>query len=554
MSKNIYQPLTYALLLMIGIQLGFKLDDILHKGKSPLEDFNSYKELSPTESVDEVFQYINAKYVDSLNTKELATDVIKNTLAELDPHSSYISRIELDAVKEDLEGEFDGIGIEFSLVNDSILVVTPLSGGPSESVGILPGDKIVSIDDSLVVGKKLNTDLVISLLRGKKGTEVDLGIKRANVKELLTFTVTRDIIPLTSVDIGYMVNDKTGYIKVNRFSATTYNEFGKELFELKEAGMQHLILDLRGNPGGYLDAAYKMLDELIPGKEILVYTEGSKQRRRNYISKISGLFETNNIAVLIDEGSASASEIMAGAIQDLDRGILVGRRTFGKGLVQEQIELSDGSAMRLTIARYYTPSGRCIQKPFEKGEKQAYNSEIVQRSENGELFNENVNEKLIKADTTDYFTRYGRKIFGGGGIQPDIHIPLDTSQTTGYYRLRSQLVGFVYDYFSKNQNSFMQYESFDEFDKNFSINNQILEQFKTYVIKGKVKFENNDIVDNKAEFSTYIKAYIARQRWGNEGFFPIYNQLDETLQKAIKEVEQLDMRTFIESELKIAGN
>lgn len=550
MKTNIFQPLTYALLLIIGIQLGYKLNNSLHTGKDPFTQQAS--ELSASETVEEVFQYVDAKYVDTINTKKLATDVIRKTLSELDPHSSYISVTELEAVNEDLQGNFDGIGVEFSLVDDTILVVTPLSGGPSESVGVLPGDKIVSINDSTIIGEKLSTETVVSLLRGKKGTEVTIGVKRDNTPDLLAFTITRDEIPLNSVDIGYMLNEKTAYIKVNRFSANTYNEFGKELFELSEAGMQNLIIDLRGNPGGYLDAAYKMLDELIAGKEILVYTEGRTQRRRNYISKITGLFENGNLAILIDEGSASAAEIMAGAVQDLDRGILLGRRTFGKGLVQEQINLSDGSAMRLTIARYYTPSGRCIQKPYEKGNKQAYESELLSRFEDGEDIYQAKNDSTAAIpDSLKYNTRYGRTVLGGGGIQPDFFVPIDTSQTMGFYRLRSKIPAFVYDYFSKNQNEMMQFKDLEEFESNFKVSQGILNQFASFAKADSVKFEMVDISENKKEITTFIKAYIARQRWGNEGFYPVYNNLDRTLKVAISKIEALDMQTFIGNQLQV---
>jgi len=533
--KQVLQPIIYALLLVLGIQFGFKFYEIFHKENATGK--GAVNSLTTIGTVNEIMHIIDAKYVDPIDHADLREKMIDHTLQELDPHSDFIPISELQEVNESLDGKFEGIGIEFSILKDTILVVTPISTGPSESVGILPGDKIVLVDDSLVAGPELTNEHVMELLRGEKGTKVKLGIARGSMDGLLDFTVTRDEIPLNSVDVAYMMDKETGYIKINRFSSTTYNEFGTKMLGLIDKGMTKLVLDLRGNPGGFLDAAYRIADELIGGKEILVYTKGKNYQTRKYISKVKGIFERGNLAVLIDEGSASASEILAGAVQDLDRGIVVGRRSFGKGLVQEQLELSDGSALRIVVARYHTPSGRCIQKPYDKGDPD-YFYELDERLANGELYSE---DSIANVDSLKYYTRMGRIVYGGGGISPDVFVPLDTTKTMAFYRLRSQVPEFVYGYFSNNQDRFISYKDKDV-SEGLNLDGDIYMQFKDFCRNKEVKAADVDFSENRLELDTYIKAYVARQVWGNNGFYPTINKIDEgisTCYNALQDDAQL---------------
>ena len=374
-------------------------------------------------TMDEVLRYIEAKYVDSVDIGTLKAGAINHLLEGLDPHSVYISPDEMDAVEEDMKGKFEGIGIEFLIVEDTIQVVAPLSGGPSEAAGILAGDKLITIADTTVAGVKIDNGKIFKMLRGDKGTQVKIGVLRGKEKSLRQFTIIRDVIPVHSVDIAYMLDDITGYIKVNRFSSETYREFMEGIRPLVEKnGMKNLVLDLRGNPGGYLNEATDLLSQFFTEGKLLVYTKGRTESRKDYKSNGRARFVIDNIAVLIDEGSASASEIVAGAIQDHDRGWIIGRRSFGKGLVQEQYPLEDGGGLRLTVARYYTPSGRCIQRDYKHTKD--YDDESEKRLKSGELSDAT---KMKVEDSTKYYTGLGRIVYSGGGVTPDFFIPLDTS-------------------------------------------------------------------------------------------------------------------------------
>ncbi len=531
---NVYLPIAFALVMIIGMQIGFKLYENLKQKVSPRQYASTF---SGTETINEVFNFIEAKYVDTIDNHKLVEDVIEETLNKLDPHSNYISASELEEINESLQGNFDGIGIEFSIVQDSIVVITPIAGGPSEKLGILPGDKIVEIEGEMVAGIGLATKDVIARLKGDKGTEVKIGIKRNNLADLLHFNITRDKIPINSLDVGYMLDEEVGYIKLNRFSATTYDEFGRKLRDLYDVGMKKLVLDLRQNPGGYLDAATKIADELIGGRKLLVYTEGRNYKRRNYFSKRVGLFEDGELVILIDQGSASASEILAGAVQDLDRGTLIGRRSFGKGLVQEQHQLSDGSAMRLTVARYYTPSGRSIQKPYNNEEE--YGDELASRFYNGELFEK---DSIKVEDSLQYRTVSGKIVYGGGGIVPDVFMPLDTSYSNPQFlKAQGHLPGFIYQHFSSNQEFYLNMKDLDSFKNRYEVSKNMLNEFMTYLNREKVDVKLADIQEFLPRLKNDMKAYLARQIWKEEGYYALLAENDEILAKAYETLKEASL-------------
>ena len=531
-NTNAYMPLLFAIVLIVGMLLGFTLYEKL-KGKPTynLVLGNDIGEIS------EVFNYINARYVDTVDNEQLTEKVIEETLKDLDPHSNYIAPDELADVNEQLQGNFEGIGIEFSLIKDTIVVVTPITGGPSEKLGIQAGDKIIKIEDTIVSGTGLTNAKVMEKLRGKGGTIVNVSIYRNGVDELLEFPIKRDKIPLVSVDVNYMLDDEIGYIKINRFSATTYDEFYKALISLKETGMKKLIVDLRQNPGGYLDAAVNILDELIDGKRMVVYTSGRNYKGREYHAKRSGMFEYGDLAVLIDEGSASASEIVSGAVQDWDRGTVIGRRSFGKGLVQEQYGLSNGGALRLTVARYYTPAGRCIQKPYDEG-REAYHGEIEERFRNGAL--QTADSNIVKNDSLIFKTLIKkREVYGGGGISPDVFVAADTTgMETFLIKTRGLIPQFSYDYHSHHKAEFEKFTNLAAFKAKYEVSETLFEQFKDYIQKEMGFLDNKILERDKTELKTYIKAYIARQLWNNNGYYPIMHELDETLEVAYEHLKK----------------
>ncbi|MCB0402125.1 MAG: S41 family peptidase, partial [Flavobacteriales bacterium] len=389
-----------------------------------------YVQSEGSKKFDALMQYINYAYVDSTDESKMVEDAIVAVLKELDPHSVYIPKKELEKMNEPLVGNFEGIGIQFNILKDTLIVVSPISGGPSEKVGLLAGDKIVEVDGENIAGIGLQNSDVQKKLRGKKGTKVNVGIKRRGSKSTLNFTITRDKIPIFSVDAAYMATPDIGYIKINRFANNTIDEFREGMAKLKEQNMKHLIIDLRGNGGGYLKTAIQLADELLEDRKLIVYTEGLKNPKQEYYTTSKGGFEKGKLVILIDEGSASASEIVSGAIQDYDRGLIIGRRSFGKGLVQKPFSLPDGSAVRLTVARYHTPSGRCIQRPYDEG-KEAYYKEFSRRFENGEYLSE---DSINFPDSLRYKTlNSNRVVYGGGGIMPDVFVPIDTSMNSTYF-------------------------------------------------------------------------------------------------------------------------
>ena len=526
---TILMPLLFAVVLIFGILLGMTLQT--GQPTRLLDTQAVENERYPGQSrIEEMLRYIEAKYVDSVDREELVDEAMKTILEQLDPHSSYISREELRQVTEQLEGNFEGIGVEFMMVDDTVVVVAPISGGPSEQAGILAGDKIVEVEDSIIAGQGLSNQDIINLLKGEKGTEVTIGIKRGQREALRRYTITRAEIPLNSVDVSYMLSDNTGYIKISRFSATTDREFIDALeYLVDEKGMQDLVIDLRHNPGGYLQKATNILSQLFPRNgELLVYTEGRAVKRSDYESSGRSFFNIDDVVVLIDEGSASASEILAGAVQDQDRGIIVGRRSFGKGLVQEQYRLSDGSALRLTVARYFTPSGRSIQKPYD--DLDGYRNDFQERYESGELFAEN---KIAVDDSTRFYTSNGRIVYGGGGIIPDVFVPLDTTlMTDAFMSLRQQIPNFVFRYMEDNAAAYSEL-TLDEFRNDYSLSADLVDQFITFVA-GEDEQLAAKAGNYRSDLALFIKARIGKHLFDEAGYYSIINQDDAMVQEALE--------------------
>ncbi|MEQ1746194.1 MAG: S41 family peptidase [Saprospiraceae bacterium] len=526
-QSHIRLPLLLAIVLAAGMFIGQQLPRYEnHLWLMPKEHRSS----NAMGTLDEILRYVEAKYVDSVDTKALQDEAIANVLEQLDPHSLYISPEELEHEEEVLSGNFEGIGIEFLLLDDTIQVVAPTAGGPSEAAGIMSGDKIVTIEDSLVAGVGISNADIFKKLRGPKGSKVRMGIRRGKENRLRQIVVTRDVIPVRSVDVAYMLDKQTGYIKINRFSAPTYQEFMEELRRLvEEKGLKNLVLDLRGNPGGYLDEATELLSQVFPEGKLLVYTEGRAEERQDYKSNGRARFHIQNVAVLVDEGSASASEIVAGAIQDHDRGWVIGRRTFGKGLVQVQYPLSDGGALRLTISRYYTPSGRSIQRAY-KGEDD-YADEAERRLENGELADES---KIRQADSTKYYTGMGRVVFGGGGITPDVFIPLDTSYMNDYFEAAFPSLPQFAARWLEEQNRANLPADPQVFAQQFKVSDAQFGAFVAYVREQGHEPNESQIARCRSELSLLLKARIAKLLFKEEGQYRVLNDDDPAVEKALQ--------------------
>lgn len=495
--------------------------------------------LNSVDKFREIMNYVERNYVDDVDSEELIESAITNMLKKLDPHTVYISAKDIDISRSQLEGKFDGIGIEFNIFKDTIFVVAPLSGGPSEKIGLMSGDKIITVDGETVAGIGINNRGVFDKLRGPKGTQVDVGIKRKGDNELIKFEIIRDKIPQASLPVSYMIDDEIGYIKVSRFSATTYDEFKAALKKLGGEGMQKLVLDLTGNPGGYMDRAVNMADEFISGDQMIVYTEGRESRYDSeHRANKTGEFENAALIVLIDQGSASASEIVAGAIQDNDRGLIVGRRSFGKGLVQMPINLRDGSELRLTISRYYTPSGRSIQKPYGANLDE-YDEDLYSRYKNGESFNKD----SIKVDESLKFeTSKGRTVYGGGGIMPDIFVPLDTIGSSRYLTrlFTSNTIGeYVLKYYNKNKKK-LESTDYEDYRANFEASDSMLKELNKIAGSNKVKYDEDQFNYSLGLIKLHLKAQIARRVWDNDGFYPIFNETNEILIEALKQFDQAE--------------
>lgn len=531
MKNNIkFIPFLLAVCLIAGIAIGTFYANHFSGNKLGIINTSSNK-------LNALLRIIDDQYVDTVKMSDLVEEAMPQILSELDPHSSYIPAKNLEAVNSELRGSFSGIGIQFTIQDDTIHINSVIQGGPSEKVGLMAGDRIIEIDDSAFVGKIVTNNESMKRLKGEKGSKVKLGIFRPGEKNILHFTVVRGDIPVKSIDAAYMLNDKFGYIKVNKFGETTYPEFLIALAKLNQENCQGIIIDLRGNTGGYMVAPIQMINEFLPNKRLIVYTQGRKSPRENYTSNGTGSSQKMPLIVLVDEASASASEIFAGAIQDNDRGTIIGRRSFGKGLVQQPIEFSDGSAIRLTIARYYTPSGRCIQKPYEKGKGEEYEMDLLTRYEHGEFFSADSikqNEKEI------YHTSLGRPVYGGGGIMPDIFVPQDTTGMTSYFRMaanRGLIIRYSFDYTDTNRSTLQKYDTVDKM-LGYLKKQNLLEKFASWAEKKDLKRRNNLMYKSKSLFELSLYGNIIYNMLGLEAYISYLNQTDKTVLKALEVLEQ----------------
>lgn len=523
---KVWLPLLFSIILIVGMVLGFNLRDTLRVKR------NITTIVQRNDRLEEIIDLINERYVDSINSNLLYKDAVNGILSNLDPHTVYISADKLEKFNEDLEGSFMGIGVQFSIIRDTIQIISVIEGGPADGVGIQVGDKLVKVGDSLVAGVGITSDRIMKLLKGKRHTNVLVTIVEPSGDRARELAIKRDMIPIYSVEANIMLDTVTGYIKINRFSANTYEDFVKALQELEGQGMKSLIVDLRQNPGGYLEAATKIADEFLSGKKMIVYTKGVNSYKTEYLTEKNGLFESGALTILVDESSASASEILAGAVQDWDRGLIMGRRTYGKGLVQEQYSLEDGSALRLTIAKYYTPSGRSIQRSFDEG-KDAYNADFMSRFESGELIGY---DTLSLPDTTKYYTANRRVVYGGGGITPDIYVPYDTTKlSSGVLNLiySNEVKNAIWDYYISNASSLKEYRSVKEFANNFDAEEVVLQYVKTLEpATQRVTEKVLKIPVNRAHFKLQVKAQIARILFNENGYYSIILTDDRMVQRA----------------------
>jgi len=524
---KVFLPVIFALLLATGIFIGSKLNfsspvvRFLQPGKKSSDKLNS------------VLNFIEEEYVDTIKKEALVEKAISDLLQNLDPHSVYISAQEVKEMREPLEGNFEGIGIEFNIFMDTIRVIAAIPGGPCEILGIQAGDKIVKIEGENAAGVKIKNKEVLGKLRGKGGTEVTVSIMRGSSKKLIDYTITRGTIPIYSVDAGYMLSKITGYIKISRFAETTYEEFLDKASRLRSEGMKNLILDLRGNGGGLLSAAIKICDEFLEKGQVIVYTEGKSHPKETVTATSKGILTETNLVVLIDESSASASEIVAGAIQDNDRGTIVGRRSFGKGLVQRETMFADSSAIRLTVARYCTPTGRCIQKPYGKDLADYYGEEYS-RYQHGELMHA---DSIHGNDSLKFKTPQGKIVYGGGGITPDVFIPLDTTGRSSYLSqlfVKGALNQFCFEYADKNRKQLLGM-SLEKFRSSFNFDEKMLHNLLVFSEKLGVKPNPAEAAISKPIIKNIVKSGIARQIWGNDGFYPILNEEDKGIEKALKQ-------------------
>ena len=523
----VWTPLFFSLIMIFGMLLGFGLRDTLRNKR------NLSTVVERNDRLEEIIDLVKEKYVDTVNGNLLYKDAISGILKSLDPHTVYIPADELQNVNDDLDGGFSGIGVEFSIVRDTIEVTSVIDNGPASNAGVEIGDQLIKVGDSIVAGTKITSERIIHLLKGKQQSRVYVTVKQSTSGQVKQLPITRDIIPVYSVDANIMLDSVTGFIKMNRFSATTYTEFSKAIKKLIDQGAKQLIIDVRDNPGGYLDAVTSILDDLLDGNKLLVYTKGVHTVKTEYKTGDKGVFEKGKLAILVDESSASASEILAGAIQDWDRGVIIGRRTFGKGLVQEQYEMPDGAALRLTIAKYYTPSGRCIQRSFAEG-RDAYMEAYTHRFETGELTGK---DSVAVADTTPFYTANHRVVYGGGGIKPDVYVPYDTtliaSQLTDIV-YSSELKTAIWDYFIQNRKS-LGYKNISAFDQAFNGQEQVKNNYLAMLDAGKRTETIKEL--NKPKIGEYfglqVKAQLARFLFHDNGYYSISTRHDEVVNKAL---------------------
>ncbi|NDW10116.1 PDZ domain-containing protein [Dysgonomonas sp. 520] len=504
-----------------------------------VSSLNMYAQFGETQAIRKMkttMHRISTEYVDKVDEDKLAEDAVKALLEKLDPHSTYISADEVKEMNEPLEGNFDGIGVSFNMLTDTLYIVETISGGPSEKVGIRAGDRIINVNDTLIAGVKMSNRDIMKRLRGPKGTTVRVQVLRRGEPELIDFKITRDKIPIYSLDASYMIDKKTGYIRLSRFGATTINEFKKALSGLQAQGMSNLILDLQYNGGGYLSAATGIVNEFLGKDKLIVYTEGEHQRRYSDVSNAKGNFEKGKLVVLVNESSASASEIVSGAVQDWDRGLIVGRRTFGKGLVQRQFSLADGSMIRLTVARYYTPSGRSIQKPYENGAKGDYEQDLIERFNHGEMVSA---DSIHFPDSLKFKTLVkGRTVYGGGGIMPDEFVPLDTARYTDYHMklnskgLINKIVLGILD--NEREKLLAQYPTIEEYKAEYKVPKSAFETLKKYAEEEKIEFKEDQYSQSKEDITIAIKALVARDIYNAAAYYRIINDHSDVFKRGLE--------------------
>ncbi len=526
---QVWLPLLFAMVMVFGMLIGYRL--------YPEIGTAGFFKTAKRVPVQQVIDLVNQKYVDPVNMDSLSDEAIEGMLAHLDPHSVFIPATDLGEINEDLEGNFEGIGVEFQIFDDTVNVTSVLANGPSDKAGLAVGDKFIKVNDSVVAGNGITSERIKKFLRGPGASNVTATVMRNNV--LKQFTISRGSIPLLSIDAFYMVDKETGYIRINKFSETTHSEFVNAVTKLQQQGLKKLILDLRDNGGGILQEAVDIADDFLDEDKLIVYTQGLHSQKTEYRCMRDGLFEKGKLIVLVDERTASASEILVGALQDWDRATIIGRRTFGKGLVQEQYPLSDGSALRLTIARYYTPIGRSIQKPYNKDDHEAYNEELLKRFHDGEV---------LHGDTTTnhlgiaYKTKGGRTVYGGGGITPDIFVPFDTNtiskSLTSLY-VTGMLTRFVYLYYMQNQSTLNQYKTPEDFVSNFNSNDNLWGSLVNYAAKDTINIKNIPAGD-KTILQQQTKALLARQMWQLQGYFQVVNSFDPAIKKALEVMTKED--------------
>ena len=532
MKKYILPTLT-VLGVVLGIIIGMALSQQANAQRIVFQNGSWQFEQS---KVDRLIYLMQSAYVDSIDVDSITDEVMSELVKKLDPHSAYIPKEDLEMVNSELAGSFSGIGVQFTIQQDTVRIVAVIAGGPSEGVGVLAGDKLISVNDSAFVGKKINNERVMRTLRGEKGTKVKIGVLRAGSPETLYFTITRGDIPVTSVDAKFIIEskgEKIGFVRVNKFGATTYREFITALADLNAQGATSFIVDLRENSGGYMDQAIRMANEFLKRGEMIVYSEGRAYPRYEAKADGGGRFKNAPLVVLIDNFSASASEIFAGAMQDNDRAQIIGRRSFGKGLVQQQMSFSDGSAVRLTVARYYTPSGRCIQKPYILGDQEDYEKDLLERWEHGEFYSA---DSIHFADTTVYYTKSGRKMYGGGGIMPDVFVGRDTTLNTPWYNRCVNLAytyQFAYKYTDQHRKELLKYKDWQSLEK-YLLSQNIMREFVAFAKEKGVEPNEAEIAKSKPLMVRLLNAYIVRNILGDDGFFPLLERDDEITKKAIE--------------------
>ena len=544
MKKYLLPTLT-VLAVALGILVGSALTQKVNAQRIVFQNGSWSIEQS---KVDRLLQLMSTAYVDSLNIDSITDEAMTDLVQKLDPHSAYIPKEDLEMVNSELAGSFSGIGVQFTIQQDTVRIVAVIAGGPCAGVGVLAGDKLISVDDSAFVGKKMNNEKVMKTLRGPKGTQVKLGVLRAGVGEPLYFTVTRGDIPVNSVDAKFIIEpevesqkpkDKIGFVRVNKFGETTYKEFIAALADLKAQGATSFIVDLRENSGGYMEQAIRMANEFLSRGELIVYSEGRAYPRYEATANGSGRFKDVPLVVLIDNFSASASEIFAGAMQDNDRATIVGRRSFGKGLVQQQMPFNDGSAVRLTVARYYTPSGRCIQKPYTLGDQEDYEKDLMERFEHGEFYSA---DSIHFTDTTTYLTKGGRIVRGGGGIMPDVFVGRDTTLNTPWYNRCVNLAytyQFAYFYTDQHRKELAKYKDWQSLEK-YLLKQDVLAEFVRFAEDKGVERNDAEIQKSRPLMTRLLNAYIVRDMLGDEGFFPLFERDDEITKVAVEQLRRTD--------------